>query len=252
MMYNPYYWQWFKLPDIDLNPPTLYSLLESIVNYGKDDKQKIKDLAKYGRSEIFDFDYTLTDRLSKEEFESHIINHYLMRRINFETLTAFKIALNCKINECVPLFNKLYDSILDWDLFVGEEILRVGNDVSESKGSNNTQTISNMEANTESEYISDKRSSDAPQSHLEDIVDGSYVTNYSRDNDNTKSKDTSKQNGDSKSTNIINDKKEYNEKITHTPNASEKLEIIKNIQNEISNIYQILYKELDNLFYGIL
>ena len=31
-------------------PPTLYSILESIVNYGKDDKTKIKDLAKVGRT----------------------------------------------------------------------------------------------------------------------------------------------------------------------------------------------------------
>ena len=96
-LYNPYFWQ-PNIPDINLNPPTLYSLLESIVNYGKDDKTKIKALAKVGRSEIFDFDYDLTDRLTREEFETHILNHYLMRRIGFETLTAFKIQLNCKIN----------------------------------------------------------------------------------------------------------------------------------------------------------
>ena len=96
--YNPYFWQ-PNIPDINLNPPTLYSLLESIVNYGKDDKTKIKDLAKVGRTEIFDFDYDLTDRLTREEFETHILNHYLMRRIGFETLTAFKKQHNCKINE---------------------------------------------------------------------------------------------------------------------------------------------------------
>ena len=49
-------------PDYNL-PPTLYSIHESIVNYGKDDKTKIKDLASAGRSTIFDFDYPLSNKI---------------------------------------------------------------------------------------------------------------------------------------------------------------------------------------------
>ena len=43
-------------PDYNI-PPTLYALLNSIVNFGEEEKTKIKDLAKVGRSTIFDFDY---------------------------------------------------------------------------------------------------------------------------------------------------------------------------------------------------
>lgn len=250
-LYNPYFWTQ-PVPDINLNPPTLYSLLESIVNYGKDDKTKIKDLAKVGRTEIFDFDYDLTDRLTHEEFETHILNHYLMRRIGFETLTAFKIQLNCKINEIIPIFNKLYNSIENWDIFVGDESIRTGTDNTISQSTNNTANslISNSSTNTNS--ISDRRYSDTPENKLEDIRDGSYVTDYNYDTDTNNSTDNSNSSGNSTSNTNTNDNKEYQEKITHTASPLDKIEIIKNIQNEITNIYKIVYNELDNLFYGII
>lgn len=112
----PYFW-FPPIPPICDKPPTLYSLLESIVNYGKDDKQKIKDLAKYGRSTIFDFDYPLSNYINKEKFETMILNHFLMRRIGFETFTAFQIQLNVKLNEIMPVYNKMFDSLENWDLF---------------------------------------------------------------------------------------------------------------------------------------
>ena len=39
-------------------PPTLYSIMESIVNYGKEKNEKIVDLATNARTTIFDFDYS--------------------------------------------------------------------------------------------------------------------------------------------------------------------------------------------------
>ena len=110
-------------------PPTIYSILESIVNYGTDDKTKIKDLAKVGRTKIFDFDYPLSDKISKEEFECMILNHYLTRRIGFDTPTLFKIQLNVKLNEIMPMYNKMFDSIDGWDIFKdGEKTTRYGTD----------------------------------------------------------------------------------------------------------------------------
>ena len=242
-LYNPYFWQ-PNIPDINLNPPTLYSILESIVNYGKDDKTKIKDLASAGRSTIFDFDYPLSEKITKEKFECMILNHFLMRRIGFETLTAFKIGLNCKINEIIPIFNSMYNSIDNWDLFTGDEILRVGNDENYTDSENNTDNTAYANGNN----ISDRRTSDTPQDHLEDVRDGSYVTNYSYDIDNN----SASSGGNSNSKKKTNDVKNYTEKTTHTATPTEKIEIITKIQNEISNIYKIVYNELDSLFYGII
>ena len=97
MIYSPFdFFAPFLNPMIQ-KPPTLYEVLQSIVNGDKteDEEQvKIKDLAKYGRNTIFNFDYNLTDKVTKESFETTILNHYLDRRIGFETVTLFRIKLN--------------------------------------------------------------------------------------------------------------------------------------------------------------
>ena len=97
-------------PDYNL-PPTLYRLLNSIVNFDAEEQTKIKDLASAGRSDIFDFDYPLSDNIEKEDFEVMILNHFLMRRIGYDTLNAFKIALNVKLNEIMPIYNKMFDML---------------------------------------------------------------------------------------------------------------------------------------------
>lgn len=76
------------LPPNCQKPPTLYTILESIVNPQVDLNEpaplvKIKDLAKEGRSTIFNFDYPLSSNISKENFETMILNHFLQRRIRF-------------------------------------------------------------------------------------------------------------------------------------------------------------------------
>ena len=68
-------------------PPTLYSIMQSIVNFNNTDTVKISDLWQNARVKIFDFNYPLTQNLSREIFEHNILNHYLMRRINYDTVT---------------------------------------------------------------------------------------------------------------------------------------------------------------------
>ena len=132
------------VPCINERPPTIYSLLESIVNYGKDDKTKIKDLASAGRSTIFDFDYPLSNKITKEDFEKMILNHFLMRRIGFETLTAFKIQLNVKLNEIMPMYNKLIDLLYSENAF-GEITKRTGFD---NRIIDNTSNTTNSKRHT--------------------------------------------------------------------------------------------------------
>ena len=228
-------------------PPTIYSILESIVNYGTDDKTKIKDLAKVGRTKIFDFDYPLSDKISKEEFECMILNHYLTRRIGFDTPTLFKIQLNVKLNEIMPMYNKMFDSIDGWDIFKdGEKSTRYGTDNREINSTSNTENTLHNKSN--SENISDRRYSDTPQNELQNIRDGKYVTEYNYDTNNAE--DTSDSNGTSQNTLNTNDDNTYNEIIEKT-NAN-KIEILKQMQQEIKSIYSLIFNDLDDLFYSII
>lgn len=230
------------IPVMNEKPPTLYSLLQSIVNYGKDEQTKIKDLAKAGRTKIFDFDYPLSDKITKEDFECMILNHFIMRRIGFDTLTAFKIQLDVKLNEIMPMYNKLIDLLYEENAF-GEITKKTGKD--NRVVQNATTNEMDNSSNTSHENISDRRGSDTPQNHLENIRDGSYVTEYHYDKDNSKNTDTSKSNG--KSNSNTKDDNVYEE----TTSRINLFEVYAKLNEEIKNIYTMIFKDLDCLFYQL-
>lgn len=225
-MFSPLIPNLHKLAKVNNDPPTVYSLLESYVNYGKEEKTKISDLAKAGRSMFFDFEYPLSSHVSKEDFETMIINHYIMRRIGYETVTAFKIALNVKLNEIMPRYNKLFDCLDGWDLFnSGETVTRNQQD--------NRTTSSNGTANN----TSDQRFSDTPQNELDDVRDGKYVSQYSYNTDQATT------------TNNINDQGNVNETITRSP--ADKINLYNEFLKNSQNIYTMIFRDLDVLFYQL-
>ena len=245
MIYNDYLISMFYPPLFPTNnnyPPTLYSILESIVNYGKDEKTKIRDLAKVGRTEIFDFDYPLTNNISKEDFETMILNKFIMRRIGFETMTGFKIALNVKLNEIMPLYNKMFDAIENWNILEdGEKFEKNTTDERISNSLNNLENTSN----TSTKDISDRRKSQIPQSQLENLRNGSYVTDNNYDTNNTDSEDTSISKGNSQS----KDENNYHEISKRSP--SDKVAIYKEFQENLKSVYNLIFKDLDCLFFQL-
>ena len=211
--------------DCDL-PPTLYSIMNSMVNFGADEKTKIADLASECHERIFDFNYPLTESVSKTDFECTILNHFLMRRIGYDTMTAFKIALNVKLNEIMPLYNKLFDSINGWDLFNdGENITKTINDSGNASVNNSTNTTS------------DNMYSDTPQGHLTDIQNGTYGTDYNYGTGNSQSATTS------------TDARITTETVTRSP--VNKIELYKEFLESKQNVYTMIFKDLDPLFYGL-
>ena len=248
MMYNSYFYP-FLFPCmpamIDL-PPTVYSLLESIVNYGKDEKTKIKDLAKEGRTTFFDFDYPLTNNITKEQFETMILNKFIMRRIGYDTLTAFKLQLNVKLNSIMPIYNKMFDALENWNIFNdGEVTTETGTD--ERQTTNTTQNTLSNSSTTQSSSISDRRKSELPQDQLENLRDGSYVGEYNYDTDTSNGSDSSTSNGSATSNGTDNN--EYAKEIRRSP--ADKIAIMKEMQTNINNIYDMIFKDLECLFYQL-
>lgn len=215
--------------NVSNKPPTIYFLLESIVNYGKDEKTKIKDLAREGHSRIFNFEYPITSNIDKNDFEINILNHYMMRRIGQETFTAFQIQLNAKLNEIMPYYNMMIDSIDGLDII---------KEVTSKSGTDNSETETSVE--NESTAHSDKRYSDTPQNHLVNIQNGEYVTEYNYDT-NTDNSSTS---------GTGSNERTYQETVTRTP--TNKIQALKEYQKEIKSIYSLIYDDLDELFYGLI
>ena len=208
-------------PDYNL-PPTLYRLLNSLVNYNQEEQTKIKDLASEGREYIFDFEYPLSTHVDQEDFEIMILNHFLMRRIGYDTLNAFKISLNVKMNEIMPMYNKLFDALDGWNIFTS------GESVTET-GSNSLNNITN------SSNTSDRRYSDTPQQQLSNVRDGKYITDYNYDTD-TGNVSSSTSGSDTRS-------------ITRTP--ADKIKVYKEFIENKKSIMTMIFEDLDSLFYGL-
>ena len=158
----------------------------------------------------------------------------------------------------MPKYNKMIDSMTTWDLFNdGEIVEKTGtNEFNEerknetlSESQNKVENIS--ENNTEN--VSDRRYSDTPQNQLENVENGTYLTDYNLDKNNAVSNDTSTSTAESSnnSNSKDNNKNEtiYTEKIKR--NISDKLYFYKEFQNEILPIFTLIYKDLDSLFYKI-
>lgn len=226
----------------DNRPPSIYDIMDAMANFNVEDKTKTTDLAKATHSKIFDFDYPLSSNVDKEKFECMILNHFLMRRIGFQTFTAFKIQLNVKLNEIMPIYNKMFDALENWDIFEnGEKTSRYGNENRENETSNTLENTSN----TNTTNTSDRRMSDTPQNAIENVKEGVYVTQFNYDTDTANSSDTS----NSKGTSNSSDTNKYQETIEKSP--ADKISILKEMQENIKSIYTMIFKDLEILFYYI-
>jgi len=216
-------------PDYNL-PPTLYRILNSLVNYDALEQTKIKNLAVAGREDIFDFEYPLSSNVNKEDFEVMILNHFLMRRIGYDTVNAFKIALNVKMNEIMPMYNKMFDMLENWNIFNdGERVTRTVTDAG-TNSLNNTTTSQNT---------SDRRYSDTPQQQLSNVRDGKYITDYNYDTDN----------GSVSSLSSGTDSRNTSETIIRTP--SDKMKLYKEFIENKKSIMTMIFEDLEPLFYGL-
>ena len=248
MMYNSYFYPFLFpcMPTMINLPPTVYQLLESIVNYGKEEKTKISNLANEGRTTFFDFDYPLTNNITKEQFETMILNKFIMRRIGYDTLTAFKLQLNVKLNSIMPIYNKMFDALENWNIFEsGEVTTETGTD--ERQTTNTTQNTLSNSSTTQSSSTSDRRNSELPQDQLENLRDGSYVGNYNYDTDTATGQDSSTSNGTATASGTDNN--EYTKEIRRSP--ADKIAIMKEMQENINSIYEMIFKDLECLFYQL-
>lgn len=203
-------------------PPTLYAIMNSIANYDRDEKTKIRNLAKATHEKIFDFDYPLSSKVNKEDFECQILNHFIMRRIGQETFTAFQLFLENKLNEILPYYNIMFDSLADYNLFNDGEV------ITRNRQDNGTSSL-NSTNEMKSKYA------EYPMNQLNDIDDGKYVTNQTTNNGTNGSNGTS--------SNTMSE--------TETRSNLDKMDLYQKYLQTRNSIMTRIYKDLDILFYGL-
>lgn len=237
--------EFYKALDLNNEPPTLYSFMESIVNYDKEDEDrtKIRDLAKESRTRIFDFDYPCSENFDKAKFEELFLKHYMFRRINYDTFTSFKLHLEVKLNDIMPKYNKMIDEFVK---------VNFDGDVETHLRTQSTTNVSNSTGSTSGESTStgnsslDSRNSDTPQNRIQDIKSGEYVTDYTFNETETSDTSTSESSMSSNSS----DQGNVEENITIK--RSDSIDEYKKYLEINSTIYSMIFKDCDSLFYGII
>lgn len=203
-------------------PPTLKDIMNSIVNFNNPNPSKYKDLAKECHDEIFDFEYPLSAEIDKDKFEIQILNHFMLRRIGFDTFTAFKIYLENKLNEIMPYYNILFDSLSKFNLFNdGEKIVRTEIEDSSSQANGNNE--------------SDRRYNEYPQNRLNDIKSGTYVTTQNYDKNESENNASANRN--------------LREETNRSP--IDKMYLYEKYLNTKNSIMSKIYKDLEDLFYQL-
>lgn len=211
MIYNPFYCFVPFVPDEKFQrPPLLYDLMNSIVNFDSETHTRISDLSSVARETIFDFDYPLSENVDKEKFETLILDRFLMRRLAYETYTAWHIALRVKMNEIMPYYNKLFDAMSEWNLFKDGE-----------SGTREKEIGANSET--------DSRYSKLPQNEINDVKNGTYMTDYT----------------------LGQNESSGTESETYSKDNSNKIDTYTRYLQENTKIMNLIYKDLDSLFYGL-
>lgn len=198
-------------------PPMLSDLMESKINYNNPNPVEVDKLPKYFRQYLFDFDYPL-DNKYKEDFEITFLEHYMFRRIGFETYTSFKLHLKVKLKTIMPKYNKMFDGFSKLD-FTGLKEIH-SREEKENGKSNNTTT-------------NDNRYSQLPQNEIEDVKDGSYLTDYTYN--------TGTSNGTAE--------RNVNEDIDIT--RVDDIEEYKKYLDYTNEIYTDIFRECDSLFFSV-
>ena len=218
-------------------PPTLYSLMNSKINFNNDNPVKNEELPDAFRSYLFDFNYPLDDEF-KADFETNFLRHYMFRRIGFETYTSFKIHLEDKLNQIMGKYNKMLIGFKDLD-FLGNVETKTRT-LTDARTQNSTSSATSSGS---SNTTSDNKYSDTPENELTDIQQGRYLTDY------TYNTNTASNNATSNGSSNITDNSNISETISTT-----KLDSISEYKKylEVCNdIYSMIYKECNSLFYGL-
>ena len=188
-------------------------------------------------------DYPIFDETYRDVLNKKLIDHYYFREIGFETAELFKRFLNRSMNEIMPYYNQLYESVIKFK----EKNPFEDKNITESSNKKNKGTSSQTGTGTTTSEDLDVRS-DTPQSMLAigDIKNNTYASDASWDNANATSSSTSDLKVDNTEDYIntivgTNGGKNYSEMLLDWRNTFLNIDMMVIEDPEIKNCFMLLY-----------
>ena len=153
------------------------SIIESLGSNSVLGLSTLDEQIENARTKIFDFEYPFYDPSSKADFETWILESILMDEINYETYGLWHLRLRTWMKTNMPYYNKLYESAKLITNPLKNHHLERNTEGSENGTSN---------ANGTSNYIGWNMYADTPQGGINGLENSNYLTNATKDlNDST-------------------------------------------------------------------
>lgn len=232
----------------------LRSICESIT--GLDESVgglQIENVISAARPLIFDFSYPIFDAAHKEALETRILSHYYMREIGLETYGLWKWKLNVKMNEIMPYYNQLYQSvsIANFNPFEDVDYTRSGNRDNTGKETasfNNKTDATNTSTNSNN---SKNLFQETPQNGIADVEAARYLTEARIINDTGSSNDSGNTTANGSSDSSVTNNETYSETIKGKQGTTDYPTLLKKYRETFLNIDMMIIEELSDLFMGV-
>lgn len=191
-------------------------------------------------------DYPIFDENYREVLNQKIIRHYYVREIGFETAGLFKLNFISLMNEIMPKYNVLYQA--QNELLKNIENLYGNVDLKETLEREQVQS-GNTQSNGSSNTVTNGKSlfQDTPQGSLDltDLENQVYASNVNFDKATGNTASTDKVQSEGNAT------ENYIKHIVGNNGRKYKIDVYKDIIDNIRNIDLMIIKELNVLFMGI-
>lgn len=178
--------------------------------------------------------YPIFDETYRTQLNNKIIDHFYFREIGMETVANFAWFLRRKMNEIMPYYNQLYESV---DL-VTDPVNEI--DVTYLE---HVEAKSNNTANSTTTTDDSNVYSDTPMDFIEDglsaIKRGNYATNANYDQ------------GESNTDSTANTNSEQDRSRSEKGHRQSQSDLLLKYRETFINIDMMIIKELETLFMGV-
>ena len=253
-------------------PPTLKKLCIDLTGMSPD-VEGFETIIAQASPMIFDFAYPIFDESHRQNLEQKIIKRYFFREISCEDVAEWQLRLDAKMNEIMPYYNKMYESVgYLTDILDDVDYTRTFNEQTANTGIENTTSTQNIENSSDSTGSSTSigktdtdnnqlvASSDTPQGQLTGLLDNTYLsaaaktdaethtTNNDSESRNASSRGTSKTDGTFDTSSNRAGQRDNVEKVKGKMYSGSKAKLVMEYRKAILNIDAEIMSRLNDMF----
>lgn len=216
----------------------------------------VNEIIEKACPKVFDFGFPFYDEAYRSVLEKKILKHYYTREICAETVGLWKLWLDTKLNEIMPYYNQLYKSTtLEFNPFYDFDYTTTSNrDIGQDESSTadgSSQTTNSVEQNGNNKNID--KYSDTPQGGLQNVENGTYLTNATIDEGETHSTGSGSSIGSTTNTGTrkYNSTDEYLEHVAGKRGGQSYSELLQKYRKTFLNIDMMVIDDLGDLFMNL-